>query len=516
MVNRQLFRTLLARLAKADANNEAGGLAYALTSEQALAQYAATGCLNGTFYATGVDQLAATLELARACEPRFLAQTAVFSREQGSMKDMPALLCAVLAVRDGALLSAVFPRVIDSGKMLRNFVHIVRSGQVGRRSLGTLPRRLVREWLAARTEQQLFDASVGATPSLADVVKMVHPKPATPRRANFYAYLLGKPFAIADLPDEAARFELWKLGDAALPDISFQFLSALPLDPSQWRTIAQRASWTTLRMNLNTFLRHGVFACLETTAWIATRLGDRELIRKAKPFPYQIMTTLLNLHAEVPAAVRDALTVALEHSTAHVPTLPGRTVVAVDVSGSMLSPVTGHRRGSTTTTTCLDVAALFAAAILRQNRGALVLPFSDDVIAVELEAHAPILATSQRLRALPSGGTNCSSVLAHLNRKRLRADTVVYLSDNQSWMDISQDGRATETVAEWRRFRTVNHGARLVCIDLQPYRTVQAPVADDVYHVGGFSDQVFEVLRTLAAGGSAPDLWVDRIRKVAI
>ena len=515
MASKNLFQSLFgALLPKADTQNEAGGPAYSLTSEQALAQFAATGCLNSTFYATDQQQLQAVLDLANACEPRFVAQTAVFARERGFMKDMPALLCAILAVRDGALLSAVFARVVDNGKMLRNFVQVVRSGQVGRKSLGTLPRRLVRQWLAARTEQQLFDASLGNSPSLADVIRMVHPKPCTPARDNLYRYLLGKPFAIDLLPPEVAQFESWKLGLAALPDISFQFLAALQLDETQWRTIAQRASWTTLRMNLNTFLRHGVFACAETTAVLAERLADPARIVRAKAFPYQIMTTLLNLQAEAPACIRTALESALE--TATVPPLPGRTVVAVDVSGSMGSPVTGSRKGSTTTVTCRDVAALFAAAILRQNRSAMVIPFHDRVCDVALDPQASILATSQRLRELPSGGTNCSAVLAHLNRRGERADTVIYLSDNESWVDASPNGRSTAMLGEWRRFKRRNPQSKLVCIDMQPYLTVQAPVADDVVHVGGFSDAVFEVLRSLADGGLAPDHWVDCIRKVAV
>jgi hypothetical protein len=45
---------------------------------------------------------------------------------------------------------------------------------------------------------------------------------------------------------------------------------------------------------------------------------------------------------------------------------------------------------------------------------------------------------------------------------------------------------------------------------------VQAPEGDDVIHVGGFSDQVFEVLRAVAEGGLAADLWVDRIDKIAV
>jgi len=34
-----------------------------------------------------------------------------------------------------------------------------------------------------------LSAAVGNDPSLADVLKMVHPKPATPERAALYAWL---------------------------------------------------------------------------------------------------------------------------------------------------------------------------------------------------------------------------------------------------------------------------------------------------------------------------------------
>lgn len=516
MANLNLFRRLFGSVPAAVATNEAGGRAYTLSSEQALAQFAATGCLNGTFYASDEQQLQATLSLANQCEPRFVAATAVFAREQGCMKDMPALLCAVLAARDGALLQAVFARVIDSAKMLRTFVQILRSGVTGRKSLGTLPRRLVREWLAARSDQQLFDGSIGNQPSLADIVKMVHPKPASPARSNLLAYLLGKPFDLELLPPTVAQFEQWKLGAAEMPDVSFQFLASQDLTPDQWRTIAQRASWTTLRMNLNTLLRHRVFECAATSAIVAARLADAAAIRRAKAFPYQIMTTLQNIRDEVPGAIRTALEQALESALANVPELPGRTIVAVDVSGSMQSPATSQRRGSTSVTTCLDVAALFAAALLRKNPGTLVIPFHDKVCDVALDATASVAATHAVLCGLPSGGTNCSAVLAHCNRKRLRADRVVYVSDNQSWVDTTAHGQGTAMMSEWRRFQAGNRQAKLVCIDVQPYQTVQAPPAADVIHVGGFSDHVFEVLRSVASGDTTPDHFVDCVRKVAV
>ena len=58
-----------------------------------------------------------------------------------------------------------------------------------------------------------------------------------------------------------------------------------------------------------------------------------------------------------------------------MPAIDGQVYVCPDVSGSMQSPVTGHRKGATTAVRCVDVAALVAAAILRQNPTAEVLPF---------------------------------------------------------------------------------------------------------------------------------------------
>jgi 60 kDa SS-A/Ro ribonucleoprotein len=164
-------------LPKANGVNEAGGIAYKLGPEHALAQYAVTGCLNGTFYANAETQLQKVLDLCGRVQPEFIAKLAVYCRERGHMKDMPALLCSVLAKRDVALLEQVFDRVVDNGKMLRNFVQIIRSGVTGRKSLGSAPKRLVRQWFEKRSADQVFRASVGQSPSVADILKMVHPKP---------------------------------------------------------------------------------------------------------------------------------------------------------------------------------------------------------------------------------------------------------------------------------------------------------------------------------------------------
>jgi hypothetical protein len=64
MANKTLFRSLIGKfIPPADTRNEAGGLAYQLSPKAALAQYAATGCLSTTFYASAEDQLQTVLNL---------------------------------------------------------------------------------------------------------------------------------------------------------------------------------------------------------------------------------------------------------------------------------------------------------------------------------------------------------------------------------------------------------------------------------------------------------------------
>ncbi|MGF6349139.1 vWA domain-containing protein [Variovorax sp. W2I14] len=517
MANLQLFQTQRsALLPSANALNEAGGVAYALSPKHLLAQLAATGCLNNTFYAQAQDQLDAVLALAREVDPVFVARTAVYARRAGHMKDMPALLAATLAVRDVSLLAKVFGRVVDNGKMLRNFVQMLRSGAVGRKSLGTRPKKLVQQWLLEASEAQLLNASVGNTPSLADVVKMVHPKPAEAWRAAWFAWLIDRPYALEALPPVTQAFERFKRDRSLeVPDVPFQMLTALELDAQAWAQIAQRGSWQMVRQNLNTFARHGVFELPGLADAVAAKLRDPQAVAKARVLPYQLMAAFNATGAEVPHVVKEALQDAMELALANVPVFEGRVVVCPDVSGSMSSPVTGHRGTATTSVRCIDVAALVAAAVLRRNADARVLPFETKVVSLQLNPRDSVMTNAAKLAAVGGGGTSCSAPLALLNKEKAKADLVVLVSDNESWADRAR-GRGTATMQEWAAFKERNPKARLVCIDIQPYATTQAQERDDVLNIGGFSDEVFKLLAVYAAGGLGADHWVGVIEETSI
>jgi 60 kDa SS-A/Ro ribonucleoprotein len=520
MANKSLFKSMIGKLLpKADAVNEAGGLAYKLSPKAALAQYAATGCLNATFYASAEEQLQNVLNLCShpEVEPEFIARVALYARSRGHMKDLPALLCAALSVFGPGLLAEVFDRVIDDGKMLRTFMQIMRSGVVGRKSLGTLPKRLVQGWFDRRSDDQIFRASVGNDPSLADVIRMVHPKPKTASREALYGYLVGQPHNAADLPQLVKQFEAFKAGESKnLPDVPFQMLTSLELSKDDWKAIARHAPWQMTRMNLNTFARHGVFEDLSLAGEIANRLRNAESIQRARVFPYQLMVAFSQATADVPADVRDALQDAMEIATRNVPEIDGQVYICPDVSGSMHSPVTGVRKGATSAVRCVDVAALVAGCFLRSNRSAEAIPFKEAVVTdLSLNPRDSVITNAAKMTQIPPGGTNCSAPLAWLNARKAKGQLVVFVSDNQSWVDVAH-GRGTATMEQWNIFKARNPSAKLVCIDLQPYGTAQAAENPDVLNIGGFSDHVFDVIAEFAKGTLNGDHWIGVIEKVSL
>lgn len=524
MANKNPFQTVRGLFTpKTDTINEARGTAYKLSPKAALAQYSATGCFSNTFYADASAQLEKVLALANETDAKFVAKTAIYAREKGFMKDMPALLVAVLSTKDKELFEKVFPRVIDNGKMLRNFVQIMRSGAVGRKSLGSLPKRMVREWFETRKAETIFKQSVGQSPSFADVLKMVHPKPKDVEHESLYGYFIGREINADKLPAIVKAYEKFKNGDALeVPNVPFQMLTALPISTNEWTTIARNAAWQMTRMNLNTFQRHGVFQSAEMVELIANRLRDAEAIKRAKVFPYQLLTAykMAEANAEMPRAITEALQDAMEIATENVPEINGKIYVFPDISGSMHSPVTGYRKGATSAVRCIDAAALIAACVLRKNPSAEVIPFESKIVKVALNPRDSIMTNAQKLANLPAGGTNCSAPLRELNRHKSKGDLLIYVSDNESWIDSPNHGRfggsGTETMKQWNEFKSRNTDAKLVCIDIQPYAHTQAKTRADILNVGGFSDQVFNLVTEFANGNLTADHWVGVIEKVEV
>lgn len=520
-MNKNLFESRNRVPSTEGIKNLAGGKAYSLGNELTLATYATTGTFNDTFYAKAQDQLTVTLDVAAECSTLFIAQLAVYAREDGLMKDMPAALLAYLTTRgeEGRqLLNQIFFRVIDNGKMLRNFVQIMRSGAIGRKSLGTFPKKLVQRWFAEKHPDYIFRQSVGKNPSLADVIKMVHPRPGDPQREALLGYLIGKNVNRTALPELVRHFEDWKKDKSlTLPKVDFRMLTGQTLNTEQWSQIARTAPWHMTRMNLNTFMRHGVLDNKELVQLIAARLRNPETIKKVKVFPYQLLMAYKASTGDLPSQISDALHDALEIATQNVPAIPGKIFVFPDVSGSMQQAVTGGGGWLATRTQvrCIDVAALISATIKRNNPDARIIPVDTSVHTnARIDARDTVMTNAQKLATYGGGGTDLGKAMEYVNEYNEKADLIIIVSDNESWADRGWY-QGTSLHNGFNILRRRNKKAKMVCIDLQPTSTTQAKeTSGTILNIGGWGDKCFETITAWTSGNK--EGWVDQIKRIEL
>lgn len=521
-MNTALFGSTKGPLAPpADTVNVAGGKAYAMGAEATLATLVATGTLNDQFYTEAKEQLESVLKIASGCSSEYIAKCSVFGRQRGFMKDMPALLLAILAGRKTddarASLSLAFPRVIDNGKMLRNFVQMVRSGAAGRKSLGSQPRRLVAEWLLSRSPTEVYRQSVGDKPSMADVVRLARPKPGTAEQSALFAYLIGKEHIHENLPAIVRELEAWRAKPTAeIPRVPWEMLTSGEITPEHWKQIARNATWTQLRMNLNTFQRHGCWDDPKLVEYAAKRLADPHLVRSSRCFPYQLLAAFAHA-TDVPTALRLALQDAMEVACENVPAIEGVVHVYPDVSGSMSSAVTGARGTATSKVRCVDAAALVAAAITRKNPNAKVVPFDVSAYEANINPRDSIMTNAEKLARYGGGGTDCAQPLCHAIYRKEYPDIAIFLSDNASWVDGGgmRPGSATNMMAAWMQIRAKKPAAKLVCVDMAAYATVQAK-GNGILNIGGFSDAVFETIAGFANGTLTDADWSGIVNAVRL
>lgn len=521
MANKNLFRNHTPA-PKTNTVNKAGGTAYKLEDRAALAQMAMTCCFGNTYYSNPKTQLDEVMKLAqRICtDPngtgtQFIGKLAIHARTQGFMKDMPAFLMSILAFQDPNLYEQIFTRVMDNAKMIRNHVQIVRSGALcGRKSMPGAMRRQLKLWFQNRYDDRLFRDTVGNDPSIADIIKMVHPKPRDAQQNALFGYILGRKYIKRDLPQLVKDYETFKRSPAFydVPKVPFQMVSNLISD-NQWTKVAKDAGWTMTRMNLNTFQRHGVFNDKKMVKMIADRIQDKVEIEKAMAFPYQLMAAWMYA-TDVPHEISEALQEAMEIATNNIPNLDGEVYVFVDISGSMNAIVTGDKRGKMT---CKNVAAMIAASIKRVNPRAHIVPFENRPhFDFRLNSRDSIATNTAKINNAGWGGTNCGACVDHLVNTNAKVDAIIYLSDNESWMDSGRifygGGSATATKAAWKTIKTRNRKAKMVCVDLASNQTTQAPDDKSTMNIGGWSDHIFTVMGNFLNGKDGSH-WVEVIEE---
>lgn len=222
---------------------------------------------------------------------------------------------------------------------------------------------------------------------------------------------------------------------------------------------------------------------------VAEIIADHERVASSRQLPFRFLSAY---QAAPSDRWKQALTEALDYSTANIPKLSGRTLVLVDTSASMerkLSDRSGIRY--------VDVAALFGVALARNASKVDLYGFGDSVFKHELVYGGSVLGQTQQFVRRVGEAGHGTQIAASMQRTFAGHDRVVIFTDMQTMGrnaytfgygigDVSSAVPANVPVYAW---------------NLAGYEASMMPTGSGNRHeFGGFSDSAFSIMQTLEAG----------------
>ncbi len=138
----------------------------------------------------------------------------------------------------------------------------------------------------------------------------------------------------------------------------------------------------------------------------------------------------------------------------------------------------------------IDVAAIFAGALLKASARAIVLPFETDVVKLDLSPKLPLMQMVTQLAAIGGGGTAVSAPVSELIERRQRVDVFIGITDNVEWATDQHGG--VGFLSTWRRYRErLAPRAQAFLITIAPYCQAVAPADEPgVHFIYGWADHV--------------------------
>ena len=213
--------------------------------------------------------------------------------------------------------------------------------------------------------------------------------------------------------------------------------------------------------------------------YVAARLTNAEALRKAKILPFQLYTAYRMFEVEDArrtAIVADALVEAMDAAFVNLPDLGGTVCIGPDVSGSMSGPISRM-----TKVRYIDIAGIFAGALLKANPHALVLPFENKVVSVKLSARDSLMTNADKLAKIGGGGTAVSAPISDLLDRKIKVDTFIGITDNIEWA-TDQSGRHGFLPAWYEYKDKIAPNAQAFLLTIAPYRHAVAPQdSKDIY-----------------------------------
>lgn len=518
--------------------NSAGGFVFPADTGTRLQRFLTIGTTGGTYYTSERDLTRANADLvlqaARANGAELADRAREISVAGRAPRQNPALfaLAAVSGLGDdearGRALGYL-PEVARTGSTLFTFARYVEQFRGHGRALN----RALAAWYQDKDPERLAYQLVKYRQrdgwSHRDILRLAKPKAADLAHDALYGWATNSAQmtdAKAEaLPELVHGFELAQRATTAVAwaalvhryGLSWEMLPDAALtEPSVWRALVQTGMpQTALLRQLPRLTRLGVLADSETRALVTIQLADAERLKRARVHPVNVLVAAKTYAAgrgkgstwTPNRAVTDALDAAFYAAFPAVEPAGKRTLVALDVSGSMSGGTAGG-----TPLSPREASSALALVQLATEPNVDIVGFTgrgwsspraggrswlgDGIEELDISPRRRLDDVVRYTERLPMGATDCALPMLWAKAQGRDYDTFVIYTDNETWHGGVHPHQA---LTAYRNARVPN--ARLVVVGMTANDvTIADPSDPGQLDVAGFDSAVPRLIADHSAG----------------
>ncbi len=444
--------------------NLAGGAAYKESEKLQLASILLTSFGGDKFYQTHTRHQRELETLIAKVDKLFVAKAICFARKVFGMRTITHFAASVLAqyISGESWAKDFFASVVNRPDDMTEIIACTLSRK---QKVSNAMKKGFAKALGNFTEYQLAKyRGEGNAVKLVDVVNLCHPVETAKNNGAIFKLVKG----------ELRSAETWE-----------SMLTAAGSDNAKkeqvwYELLSQnKLGYMALLRNLRNIAMIGKEQLLDMAC---QALVNETAIKKSLILPFRFVSayeTVREINSKLVKYVNKAAEIACNN----IPKLDGKTLIMLDVSGSMqiVSPI----------------ASLFAAALLKTN--------DCDLITYATRAEYKYVNTDDSLLTIQEGlsfvggGTNLVGAFELANTPY---DRIIILSDMQSWYFSSVYSTWLYEIMENPSIAFNKYKQKYACnpkvysIDLAGYGSLELP-EQNVYCLAGFSEKIFDLINLL-------------------
>ena len=459
--------------------NFAGGKAFSMDSKQKLISMLWSSFLSDSHYETENDKIKRFQEaLAEETDKKFIAKLALYTRNTLGMRSTSHLAAIEIAKSvkgeewTKRFFNSIIYRVDDMSEIIAGYKKSEKDK--------SLPHSLIKGFKKAfnRFNDYQLAKYQGKEKnwSLLDVVNMVRPKPNNKNKTALNHLIKN---------GKVINTETWE---------SKLSLAGASCKNDEEKKIAKKEAWKDLITNnkLGYFallrnLRNILLQAPECIPDVCKLLINEESIKKSLVLPFRYLSAyneVLKLEGidDIQEVIKH-LSWALDICLSNMPKFEGKTLVAIDSSGSM-----SCFANSKSSIRIQQIAALFGASFAKSNKQADIILFDDEAKYININSLDSTLTICQNIEGKISGGGTWFNTIFEAANKAY--DRIIILSDMQGWNE-------KETTGAYNAYKEkFNCNPILFSFDLAGYGTTQFP-QENIYCINGYSEKMLELMKKL-------------------